>query len=447
MTLTHRRIIYSFFIVVFLIAVWIIVLRVSGYKYDFTRNSWEKTGMIFLETKPEVVSVYLNDKLVGEKTPLRIKDLLPNKYKLRIEKGGWGKWEKEVQISAGQTDNIQYVRIFREKEIPKMVLKGEILQSVISPNGEKVLILKQGDKKELILSLVDLNDGSEIEIKRMTMSESVKRMEFIDNGARAAVFSQNNVRLISLNNSAVETNLSEILNNKKLNSIKIADGDSENVYYINNEQLWKYNWLLRKEELLLPYTPIDYLPGNGKIYFLSNEFLSSISFKILDIENKKEPENVAFWEKGEYQFLGTGGRFLTVKKDSDLLVVDVLNKKTELVRGGHYAKWGNSQTEMLFGDSYELWIYRPMAEDNKYLILTRAGSNINSSEWYPPESHIFYAESGKIKILENMEKERWAVELGQFDEVKEIFINKKGDKLFFVGSVAQTPGFYQLDIQ
>jgi hypothetical protein len=250
-----------------------------------------------------------------------------------------------------------------------------------------------------------------------------------------------------LNGSALEINLNEQLGNQKITNIKLPSDNNENVYYIKNSQLLRYNWLFKKEEIVLPYAPLDYLSVNGKIYFLSNEVLSSISFKVWDPENKKEPETVAFWERADYEMIEATGRFLVVKKDKDLLVFDLSDNKSEVVRGGQYAKWGDSQTEMLFGDNYELWVYRPMGKNDKYIILTRSGSNISTSAWYPPESHIFYAEDGKIKILENLASDRRVFELGQFANVQQIFINKNGDKVFFVGEVAKTNGLYQLDIQ
>ena len=165
MTLIHRRIVYVFFILIFLIAAPIIILRVSGYRFNFARRDWQKTGMIFLETKPSEVNVYLEGALVGNKTPVNLKDLVPNKYNLKIEKEGFQNWEKEIQVIEGQTREIQYVRLFRSGQVPKLLAGKEIIQTAPEIKNNKILALAKDENDGEVLILIDLKNGEVKEIK------------------------------------------------------------------------------------------------------------------------------------------------------------------------------------------------------------------------------------------------------------------------------------------
>ncbi len=449
MTLTHRRIIYAIFMLIFLVAAPIIILRVSGYRYSRTRNTWQKTGMIFLETKPTGVNVYLNNELVGTKTPLRLKDLAANKYTLRIEQAGFQKWEKEVEVVDGQTVEIQYVRLFREAEIPQLIAAGKF--ALTDTNNNQLLGLIEKSNRQSVLVLVDLATGETREIKTITRpAQDFKKIELIENGARAAIYADNDLSLISLNGTGVEISLREKLGvNKKISNIKLPANGSDSVYYVSEGKLKKYNWSLGKEEVVLTYQPVDYLLAGTKMYFLDNESLDRTILKAIDQNNSSQSEAITTMERGVYQIEEINNEFLTIKNKTrqEILVVDLKENKNEVIRNVDYYQWSESGTEMIFGNNYELWVYRPLQKQNKYTLFTRVSNPITAVNWYSVESHIFYVENGSIKTVENIDKDGLSFGLGQYGQINEIAFNQKGDGLFFTGEVAKTEGLYKMEIQ
>src|SRR3989338_3568499 len=450
MTLTHRRVIYAFFMVIFVILAPVINLRVSGYHYNWKKNNWQKTGMIFLETKPEEVSIYLNNQLIGDKTPIRIKDLSANKYTLRLEKPSFSNWEKEIQVVEGQTTTIQYVRLFKEKSVPKLLSAGEITKAAFNKTKDRAALLKKINADESLLILVDLNNGTEL-AKKSFRKINVAKMEFVDNGARLAIYATDNLKLISLNNTDLELDLRKELakDDDEINNLKLAADSSENVYYFKNNRLTEFSWLYKREMSLLPYLPMDYLVFGNKLYFLDDQALNSIILKMVDLCQKKEPEIITFLTANDYQLSNINDQFLTLenKTKKELTIVDLENRDSELIKNVAHHQWSESGTELIFDDNYELWMYRPLEKKDDYLLFTRVSNPITAIEWYPPKSHVVYAENGLIKIMENFESNGLVFQLGEFNNVLKIVINKKGDKIFFTGQVNQVNGLYEIEIQ
>ncbi|NMB47989.1 PEGA domain-containing protein [Candidatus Kuenenbacteria bacterium] len=451
MTITHRRIIYVFFILIFLLAAPIIILRVSGYRFNFTKRDWQKTGMIFLETKPSEANVYLDGALVASKTPARLKDLAPNKYTLRIEKDGFQNWEKAIQVTEGQTKEIQYIRLFRSGQAPKLLVSENIILLAPEIKNNQVLALANRSNDDKALLLIDLVRGESREIKSWDEKEKIiEKIEFIDNGARAAVYSSGDLTLVGLNSAGIETDLREKLGrNKKIDKIKMPIGGSESVYYINEGTLKKYSWSTNREETILSYEPVDYLVDGSKIYFLDNESLDRTILKVIDQNQSAEPRVISSMERGDYQLAELDNNFLTIsnEEENEILVVDLKENKNEWLKNASFYQWSDSGTEMLFGNNYELWVYRPLEKQNTYTLFTRVSNKIEAANWYPVESHIFYAENGSVRAVENIEKDGLTFEFGQCGKLNQILINDKGDKLFFFGEVGKTRGLYELDIQ
>jgi len=93
-----------------------------------------------------------------------------------------------------------------------------------------------------------------------------------------------------------------------------------------------------------------------------------------------------------------------------------------------------------------LWSYRPKEKDDKYILFSRTGEEIKGAFWYQPETHIFYLVADKIKIVENLISNRVTNDLMQAAEIKFAGVNKKGDKLYFVGQSGKDVGLFELDL-
>ena len=64
MTLRTRRILYSFFIAIFVIAAPTLVLYTAGFRYDFEYNRIVETGSLVVKSYPQNASIYINGELL-----------------------------------------------------------------------------------------------------------------------------------------------------------------------------------------------------------------------------------------------------------------------------------------------------------------------------------------------------------------------------------------------
>ena len=121
MHINTRRLIASAFILVFLIAAPILVLYTAGFRWNFKKWSWQKTGSIYIEVEPKDAVILINGKTADQKIPAIINALSPDAYNIKIEKNDYISWERIIEILPEKTSIIKDIillpkNIKRQKE-------------------------------------------------------------------------------------------------------------------------------------------------------------------------------------------------------------------------------------------------------------------------------------------------------------------------------------------
>ncbi|MDD5561507.1 MAG: PEGA domain-containing protein [Candidatus Omnitrophica bacterium] len=83
-----------------------------GYKFNTHTLKFVKTGLIYIKTQPEGSSIYLDGKLVPEKSPASVQELLPGVYKITLALKKYYPWRSEVYVEAGKVSRIDKVILF-----------------------------------------------------------------------------------------------------------------------------------------------------------------------------------------------------------------------------------------------------------------------------------------------------------------------------------------------
>ena len=105
MSLKKRRILLLIAIAIFLVLSPLIIFYASGYKYDWQRNRWLKTGAFYFQTYPSKVKVFIDQKSAGE-TPELTNYLLPGQYSILLKKKNYQTWQKRMTINQGLVTNV-----------------------------------------------------------------------------------------------------------------------------------------------------------------------------------------------------------------------------------------------------------------------------------------------------------------------------------------------------
>ncbi|MBU0547893.1 MAG: PEGA domain-containing protein [Candidatus Omnitrophica bacterium] len=130
-----------------------------GYKFNTRTLKFVKTGLIYIKTQPEGASIYLNGKLIREKSPASIQELLPGVYKVTLALVKYYPWKSEVDVEAGRISRIDKVILFPLK--PDLLQLNQERFSSFRVDIEKGVIYYL-DQENKIVYRSDL-DGSNFE--------------------------------------------------------------------------------------------------------------------------------------------------------------------------------------------------------------------------------------------------------------------------------------------
>jgi hypothetical protein len=154
MTLRQQNIIFSLFLIAFIISAPLVVLLTAGYKYSFIRSRWEKTGVLQVDAVPSGATVRIDKLDIIRKTPATISRLAPDQQTVIVEKEGYTTWQKTIEIRSGQTTFVDRIVLFKNST-PSPILVDNIAAMNISEDGTIVA----ATQKEKQILLWKINNG------------------------------------------------------------------------------------------------------------------------------------------------------------------------------------------------------------------------------------------------------------------------------------------------
>lgn len=123
MHISVRRLLFAFFVAVFLISAPLVVLYTAGYRLNISNRRLFQTGVLALTTYPRGASISLNNQALAQKTPYVVQRLIVNDYQLKLEKKGYHSWQQKMSIEEGKTTYVA-TRLFADTS-PRRVSEFE----------------------------------------------------------------------------------------------------------------------------------------------------------------------------------------------------------------------------------------------------------------------------------------------------------------------------------
>lgn len=142
MTIKTRRVLFYSLFFLFIFTGLVVVFYSFGWrintgdckiaKLQDCKIKFQKTGGLFIETKPKGVVIKIDEKIFKDKSGLiqsgtLIKNLSPKTYKVKIEKDGFLPYEKKVRVESNLV-----------AEIPNVVLVLEKLEKISVPISKSI---------------------------------------------------------------------------------------------------------------------------------------------------------------------------------------------------------------------------------------------------------------------------------------------------------------------
>jgi hypothetical protein len=107
-----RFVLFYLSVTIFLVGLPFILSFSLGYKFDRRTFKFTKTGLLIIKTQPAGADIFLDKKLLGEKTPYTVNELLPGTYELKLELERYYPWTAQVQIEANKLTRFEKIILF-----------------------------------------------------------------------------------------------------------------------------------------------------------------------------------------------------------------------------------------------------------------------------------------------------------------------------------------------
>ena len=451
MTLKQRRLLYSFFIFLFLSITPLIWLYAAGYKLGGGFNI-QKTGMLIIDSEPPGANIYLDDKIQQNifkkyftakpgqiNTPAKIKNLLPREYDVRLELDGYWPWQKKLKIEGGQSTFAEDIVLFKNC-LPQMMFSGDWQSLSLSPSQNYIAAFGADN-----INIIRLDNESE---QKWPVSTS-----FSASTSEAQIhWSLNEQKilygLLTLNiKNGLTLNLASILG-QNIKNIRWYNNDNSLLYLIDG-RIYEYRLDSKTNHRITNKQNIQSFMVKGEHLYFTAQDNGRLALFGWHLAEKQIQKKIGL-PNSEYSFKETKGPYLNVFDTvHDILYLiepfspyrplrDTINNVTQ-------SAWINDN-RLLFANEFEVWIYQ--ANSYSQTILTRISTPIKRIFWHSNDNYIIYTTNSGVNTIELDDRDRYNVtKLLEFKNISSIELNKTGDTLYLLAQIGQQKGVYKLTIQ
>jgi len=451
MSLRTRRILYSFFILLFLTITPMVIFYAAGYKFTLSGKKLQKTGSFIFNTKPKGAKIYLNDKpqqtffkkyFSQEKsfitTPAKIKNLLPDEYYIKFELDGYWPWQKKLEIFPGASTYAEDVYLFK-KDLPLQLFQGKIDNLQISPDKNMLAILASDQ-----LVVFDLNT----EEQTLLVSDRLMASTTFTWAPSSKKILANQL-VINIENINDKINLTDYLKTN-INQFKWDAYSDDILYYQEANNILSFSLATKNYQYILKDQPyIASLVKNNNLYLIDQQDYNN-NFNIFKLDSGELIKKINLPGSANYQFINPTHSMLNLY-DQDHQILYLINPFSqfylplqETINNIKYTHWVKDD-KLLYANDFEIWLLD--LTNHKKTLLTRISHEINSILWHPSNNYIIYATDTTINTIELDEREKHNItEIIKLDKIAYTFLNPKGDTLYFYGQIGNQEGLYKLAI-
>jgi hypothetical protein len=429
-----RRAIMGVLILMFFIISPSIILYTMGYRLDLDEKRIRQTGVLNIDIEPEDAKVTLNDILLKEKMPLELTNRAPGAYDLRIEREGYHTWEKKVEIVSGQTTNIVKTALVKDT-LPEKAddqFSSAILDVKYSFDGSHALVLTQTDST-FVVSLQDTETG----LLKTTFSSAGTSQPLVDWSPHTS------------------TGLIEFITLAGIRRIVIFDANDQknNRQYTLSRPLGNaYQWIGGRKDGIAAQegTNIFAYTESGKELLVDKQISPSFTDseknvwtfdrKTQAIQKNRETISTLdlsgtvlnlFFVNDTYALLRTTRGFLVAHLDTRAVTpIEATNKF-----------YNTDMQEWLLWSPWEVW---SVSKEGKATLLTRVGSPLREIHPIDNFGSILLVQRNNVFTIFDTE---YNLKYDVFKNgiIKHVGINKKERTIFFLGSVGNLHGLFDLE--
>jgi len=375
-----------------------IVIFVSGYRYDFTNKHFVKTGAISIKTDPSKATVTINGKVSG-KTPDSARFLLPGEYDVSVSKTGYFTWSKKMTVSPQNVTVANYgynaIDLLYSKTINTDIQNGVSSffagdKRVIYVNSGKIYTSDINNLQKS--SFLDLPEELQTPKIIASTDENYFLLQDPNNNINASIFSIPDNKIFDLKN---------LLSGVK--EINLQFGNNGNLYAVENGNFFQLDWRNGKIIPIIQNGGIKCITfHDNNIYALAadNSKTPSESEVIENINTSSNQATILYsgltnWQNSEITFNKLNQ--IGILGDGNLYIL--LNSKTQEVQQYVVSMNAlNGSSQIMYATNNELGLVD--LNNGNIQLITRLSKQISSPAISLETGWAYYISDGNLNAIE-----------------------------------------------
>lgn len=420
-------------VIVYFVLSLVVLFYSFGYKYDIKNKKTIQTGAILIKTNLKNVNLYINGKpFKNTKTIsnlfddfIRIENLLPSAYNIKIKKDNYFVWEKNLNVKNGRITEIKNIVLFKKdcKKNDLLITKIDLgSKNMWLGNNNGKIVYKNKRKDGLGLMIFDLknkNHGLVVDLDKLQSTENkndynLEDVIWFDNDKKIMIKTNDSggcfYYIIDLEEKNKIYNLGYIF--EKDCQMKYQydfDLKNDSIFYLKNNTLYEFVYKRSLSKKMLADVS-GFLSVNGYIYYLKTDdnglyytnYNDSSAFKKIlampDNFDLSSPSKIIRSGKNTYLILSGSGKLYFIGSNNSISLINSSVKN---------AYFSNNDERIVYYNNNEIWIYyikekisQPPKKEFANELVTRYSRDINNIFLYKDEEHLFYKEGNIFKFIE-----------------------------------------------
>lgn len=436
-----RRVIFIFFITMFLLVAPMIILYTSGYRYDWRYGLLKETGAINIDVQPKNAAIYVNDIKINSKMPVRLKNRVPNKYNIRITAPGYYDWQKNVEVKSKQTVYIKDIYLLKKNE-PSMLVEGDINSTALAYDGQYLsYITKQNNLTEVWLKNLRIPQADQI-LLRLSGKQDLK-MLWTDTNHFLAISNTdppyNILYLVDADRPNKQFNLIDKIK-YPIEQYQWKDSGEAELFYATKLKIMSILPKTKQQFILGDNKYIDWRMENGRLWTI--EMASGTSkIKIikdaLGFKSDFLEEDILLPPEQKIRFIALqGGRALLKKTGLSEMIIATKDKKFNIAgekfSSSRYNNW------WIIWTPWEIWTH---SQNEEPYLLNRSGEQLQKIVPLDRYNTLALIWSDKTTVLYPY----YLVSHGLLNyQIKEATADSKKRIFYFIAEINNQKGLWQL---
>ena len=367
------------FIAAFFIISPLVIIISAGFRFDTKNGLLRETGSLSVDITPETAQVYLDGIKIDQKIPIRLNNITPHKYTLRLSAPGYYEWEKVIEINKNQTTYIKGL-IMIKKSKPEKISELKPTEISVSPNGKyaATAVIKENEVE------VNVNDLEKNIIIKSLVLENIDGVDF--------TWSDVSSFLVITNKSRPFKDLL-VINPASQNSVKnLVSGEIKSIdkyiwskdiepklYFESKNKIYSYLARLDQTSFVTANIFQDWFIDNGLLWTIN--FNTSSGFLFINSDSLGF-ENLFYQFQNTTDFPSSTLRKLTIEsvKNNTVILKNqeqnkyyIINNQQVYTINGEQILYSRFNDWLLAWTPWELWTY---SEGDEPYLLNRSGDEL-----------------------------------------------------------------------